>query len=507
MKVLIIQPPKYFWPYISSDDNFLVPQALPCLASVLQQHGHLVRLIDCSPMRIGWQTLKQVIIDEAPDIVAVGENHALYAHESLKVMQLAKSFSPEIITIAGGAHFTNLIAGTLDTGYVDYIVLREGEETFAELVDCLAAGKTDLSHVKGIAFLSGTSPVTTPPRPLIADLDSLPMPAYELLPMNLYGRSKFLFSPGGTTIHHSRGCVSNCRFCAWWRQMAEPDTQNPTTLKPVWRTKSVEYTIDEIKILAERFNKRCLVFVDEFWNKDPEWNGRFADALTPLGLGVEWFAFMRADAIIRDENLGIMEKLVKSGLVHVSVGVERIESEELKKFGKGFYGANESAECFRILREKYPTVFRQGTFIVGVKTETKASMLAQVRFARELQLDYPGFHPVTPIPGTEFWKEADQKGWIEVTDYQEYDWMTPIISSETMTRREIEEMLIVMNKKFVSLGWFLKGILSVSRYKRSMYIWSFIVTLRVVFDSIKRLAWPVKTETYSGLVKPEWYDK
>ena len=507
MKVLLIQPPKYFWPYISADDNFLVPQALPCLGGAARAAGHEVRLIDCSPMKMGWKSLAREIERERPDVVGVGENHAAYSHESLRALKLAKEAAPGAVTVAGGSHFTNLAAETLANDYIDFVVLREGEETFAELLKRIEAGGAGVEAVRGIAFREDGAAHITPARPLIDDLDTLPPPAYDLLPMRLYGTSRYLFSPGGTTIHHSRGCVSNCRFCAWWLQMAEAEESGgKITFKPRWRTKSVGRTMEEIRLLAEKYNKRCLVFVDEFWNKDSEWNAEFAEALTAARLGVEWFAFMRADAVLRDEELGIFEKLVRSGLVHVSIGVERAERDELKKMGKGFYSDSTSIECFHLLRDKYPGVFRQGTFIVGVRDETPASMNAQADFARKLALDYPGFHPITPVPGTAFHEEAKREGWIEVTDFREYDWMTPIISSEYMTRDEIEKQLIGLSSRFVSPGWFLRGMTSRTRYKRRMYVWWLIVSLRIVWDSIRRFAWPFKTEVYSGLVKPEWYD-
>jgi len=508
MKVLLIQPPKHFWPYISADDNFLTPQWMPCLAAAVRAAGHTVAAVDCAPLKMGWKSLAETIRRVNPDAVGVGENHAVYSHESIRALKLAKEICPGAKTIAGGSHFTNLIEDTLKNDFIDYIVCREGEASFVELLEAIPDGESAVGSVKGITFKKDGHAVETPPRPLIGDLDSLPLPAYDLKPMHLYGTSKFLFSPGGATIHHSRGCVSNCRFCAWWRQMADVELRDDgsVSLKPRWRTKSVDNTIEEIRVLAETHNKRCLVFVDEYWNKDPEWSAQFADALIAENLGVEWFAFMRADAVIRDEKSGVLEKLARSGLVHVSIGVERVEQDELKGMGKPFYSENTALECFGILKNKYPNIFRQGTFIVGVRHETPQSMIAQANFARRLELDYPGFHPITPVPGTDFWSEADSAGWIETRDFKDYDWMTPIISSENMSRERIEELLIVLSKRFVSLKWFLKGITSKGLYKRKMYIWWLIVTIRVLLTSARSFVWPFKTKVYAGLVKPPWYD-
>jgi anaerobic magnesium-protoporphyrin IX monomethyl ester cyclase len=507
MKLLLIQPPKRFWPYISEGDNYLLPQWMVCLAASARQAGYEVRCIDCAPRKTGWQSLGREIAGWQPDFVGVGENHALYADESLRALQLAKQINPHTVTIAGGTHFSNTVEQTLSGGFVDFIATREGEITLVDLMDAVRDGR-DPETVQSVIFTRGGDTVYTPPRPLIEDLDSLPMPAYDLAGMHLYGNSRFLFSPGGATIYHSRGCVSNCRFCAWWLQMADVKVKDDgkQILKPRWRTKSVDYTVEEIELLANKHNKKCLVFVDEYWNYDSEWNAAFSEALIKKNLGVVWFAFMRADAIVRDEENGVLEKMVRSGMVHVCVGVEHTDADKLASMGKGFYSSDTSTRCFHILRDKYPGVFRQGTFIVGTRKETRESMLNQVRYARHLDLDYPGFHPITPVPGTDVWREYDENGWIEVKDYREYDWMTPIISSEFMTREEIEDFLINLSKRFVSPRWFLRGITSRSSYRRRMYVWWIIVTLRVIWDSIRRRIKPFTTESYSFLVKPEWYD-
>lgn len=507
MKLLLIQPPKRFWPYISEGDNFLLPQWMVCLAAAAREAGYTVRCIDCAPLKLGWKSLAREIADWQPDFVGVGENHALYADESLRAMRLAKEVHPGTVTIAGGTHFSNTVDETLSGGFVDFIVTREGENALVALMNAVRDA-TDPAAVQGLIFHRDGQTIHTPPQQLIEDLDTLPMPAYDLANMDLYGRSRFLFSPGGATIFHSRGCVSNCRFCAWWLQMAEVREKEDGSriLKPRWRTKSVDYTVAEIELLAQKYNKKCLVFVDEYWNYDSEWNQAFSEAMIQKNLGVVWFAFMRADAIVRDEENGVLEGMVRSGMTHVCVGVEHTDADKLKSMGKGFYSKDTTTRCFHILRDKYPGVFRQGTFIVGTRKETRESMLAQVRYARILDLDYPGFHPITPVPGTDVWREYNEQGWIEVTDYREYDWMTPIISSEHMTREEIEDFLINLSKKFVSPRWFLRGITSRSAYRRRMYVWWLIVTFRVIADSIRRWVRPFTTKSYSFLVKPDWYD-
>tara|TARA_Y100001968_G_scaffold280936_1_gene277840 strand:- start:4015 stop:4995 length:981 start_codon:yes stop_codon:yes gene_type:complete len=326
--------------------------------------------------------------------------------------------------------------------------------------------------------------------------------------MDLYGTSNLLFSPGGTTIHHSRGCTASCSFCVWWTQMANRELHEDGTLemRPRWRTKSVSKTIEEIEYLYYNFNKRCYVWVDESWNIDARWNDQFAEEIIRSGMDITWFAFMRSDCIIRDEKRGIMEKLVRAGLRHLCIGVERAEDERLQQFNKGFYNNDQLRETFRIL-DKYPQIFKQATFIVGTRYETRESMFRQADLARELNVDYPAFHPITPVPGTPLFDEAIQEGWLTLEDFTEFDWMTPLIGSDYMSRDEISRALYDINRRFVNPRWLLKGLLSREKYKRDMYKWWLKVAMGVSWEAIRQRINPVKEQSYTNLVKPEWYDQ
>ncbi len=506
MNVLLVAPPRLLWPYMNEQDNFMMPQSLPCLAAVLRAAGMQVSVIDCLPQKVGWATLERRIRELAPDVVAAGENHALYAGEVLKLVELVKRIDPRIVTVLGGAHFTNLPDRYLRSHPIDFIVRGEGEITFRELLKALDAG-TPTGDIEGIAYYSGGAVVQTPPRPLIADLDSLPLPAFDLMPMDRYGRAKLLFNSGGVTIHHSRGCGARCSFCVWWTQMGERKiTAGQETLTPRWRTKSVERTLAEIEVLHKQYGRRGLVFVDPTFNLDSEWNDEFAEALLKKGWPIHWFAFMRADLVLRDERLGIFDKLVRSGLAHLCIGVERAEDADLKDWSKKFYSKNQSVETFRLLKTKYPQVFRQATFILGTRNETPETIERQLDFARLIDADYPAFHAATPFPGTDFWREANDKKWIEVEDFDYFDMSTPVMGSETMTREELGLAIIELSRRYVGVRWLLKGLASRTPYRRNMYLWWLLVSGRIFIDSARHFINPFSQEQYTRLVKPDWYD-
>ncbi len=507
--VLLVAPPRLMWPYINAYDNFMVPQHLPCLAGYIRHKGiKNVMIIDCMPLKMGWRTLIKTIKNLRPKIVAAGENHALFSEEVIKLMRaVKKEVGKDITTVVGGLHFSFLAEDILkEVDEIDYIVYGEGEETFYELCRAVLEGleKKDARKIKGIVFRDGEEIVRTPPRPLIRNLDDLPIPAYDLLPMDRYGKSKFLFASWGSTIHHSRGCTASCDFCGFWLQMAEvKGTENgKIRLTPKWRTKSPERTFEEVKYLVEKFSRYFLVWVDETFNVNPKWSDEFSELILKSGIKTRWYAFMRADYIIRDEKLGVMEKMVKAGLQHIAMGAERASDEDLKALNKTFYNKEVLDECVRIIKKKYPHIFVQISFITGLRGDTKKTFKEILEFAKKLSPDYPAFHPIMPIPGTKLWYEYKKKGYIEVEDFNLYDLSTPIISTGYLSRDEVWDLTADLYRKYVTPKWFVKGLLGGS-YKRRMYIWWLIVTLKVTLDSIFNLKLPFNE--YQNLIYPKWY--
>ena len=508
MRVLLVQPPRCYWPYVSAEDNYLVQQALPALAAVARRDGHEVKVLDCLPLRMGWRTLYREIKDFGPDVIGCGENHALYTNEALKFFELCADAAPQAKVIAGGGHFSNMAHRYAGFESIDAICIGEGEATFSELCKVFAEDDPDLSKVDGIAFGDASEVHQTAPRKLIADLDSLPMPAYDLMPMAQYGRSRYLFSPSGATLHHSRGCTSSCSFCAWWTTMADRtvDEDGTTHLSPRWRTKSVDRMMEEVEELYYRYGKRGFVWVDESWNINPRFNLEFSERMIESGMKTKWMTFMRADCIVRDEEKGILKAQVDAGLRHILIGVERAEDDGLEEVNKRFYTGGVAEEAIRIFKEKYPEVFIQTTFIVGVETEDKTTLANQVKMAKRLDVDFPAFHPITPVPGTPIYDQAIANGHITEEDFDHFDWMSPVLDSQYMTRDEIARELHRMNKVFVNPRWMLKGLFSKESYKRDMYIWFTKVSATMWLDVAKKRLNPFRVEHYQQLVEPSWYN-
>ena len=253
-----------------------------------------------------------------------------------------------------------------------------------------------------------------------------------------------------------------------------------------------------MELLARKYGKTCLVFVDDTWNVDARWNQEFATTLRRRDLGVVWFGFMRADLIERDEETGVFAELIASGLTHICIGLERTDDAEIEGLQKHRIKASHYHELVTRLRRRYPSLFLQTTFLVGLRTDTPERLDRLLAEVDRLDPDYPAFHPLTPVPGTALWKEANENGWLEIRDFAQYDWMTPVMGTETMSREELELKLWEMNRKYMGVTRVLRGVLSRHTYRRRMYLWWLTVTLRVLVDFATDRVFPSRSVRGEG---------
>jgi radical SAM superfamily enzyme YgiQ (UPF0313 family) len=173
-----------------------------------------IKIYDFPANKTGWKTTRKIIYRQRPDILCVGEE-TVSVHEAFKLIRYTKKINPDCIIIGGGTYFSYMVHDSLTNYPIDFIVRFEGEETLLELVKEIdkqnKRKKHDFSKVKGIAFKHNGRIVQTPMRDLL-DMEKLPMPSYDLLNMEVYGKNSTNHN-GLVAIEHSRGCKGSCNFC------------------------------------------------------------------------------------------------------------------------------------------------------------------------------------------------------------------------------------------------------------------------------------------------------
>ena len=425
MNIVFIRTPRYIWPFNSETSAFWQPLGFMSLAGQLEtsRPDWFTEIIDCPGSKIGWKTLLATLRSNWPDVVCFGEE-TVSSHEAMQLAGFIKKQHPSTIVIAGGVFFSNATEESIKDGFTDYIVHGEGELTLLELLTAIA-NKHDITNVNGVSYMQAGQVVSTLSRPLITDMDTLPMPAWSKVPMKLYGLGS-QNHPGLVSIEHSRGCTDNCSFCNLWKHMGKI-TKDGQTVKPYYRSKSPERCLEEVTRLVRDFNRYTFGWVDPTWNVDPEWTDKFCELLLKHNLKIRQTAWLRADYVVRDEGLGVLEKAVRSGLCQVMIGVERSDEVSLKQLKKHSNGPDITAKAFEIFRKKYPSVFTIGSAIFGLWDETKKSLDDLAKYQYKVGMDYCFFIPLTPNPGTEVYENARRRGIIEVTDRRAYNFHTPVM--------------------------------------------------------------------------------
>jgi len=514
IKVLFVRPPGRMWPIINESDNFLLPLGFPCLAAYLRERGigYQAKILDCFPIKMGWETLKKTFEEERPDVLGIGDM-VVYMPDGIKAAALMKEIKPDTLVVAGG-HFHSHMPQHSFEHYpqIDVIVRWEGEVAFLKLLEALRNGG-NLHEVGSLAFRENGNIVQTKPEPLIEPLDELPVPAYDLVPIDLYSPFGKLW-PRAITVQLGRGCSYNCNFCSWSAQEGEHVMHEGGDIEliPRYRHKSVERMLDELDMLYNSFGVRYLFWVDGTWNLKHELMAELSEGIIKRGYKLGWWAFVRPDLLVEQEKLGILDKMVKAGLRHVLLGGERPEDSELAQIGKTEAKGSYLYEACKVLRGKYPQVFRQSTFITGIRSETPESMKRLGVFSRKVNLDFAAFHPFMPYPGTPIWHEAVKNDWIEEMDFSKFDMFYPVMPSETMTREEIAKWTEKLYMDFIGKRpWrYLLRLFSPHAIRRRLHWWFLYSNLRVIlvdlWNSIRGVSSFKGFAATSALWEPKWYN-
>ena len=269
----------------------------------------------------------------------------------------------------------------------------------------------------------------TPPRPLIENIEELPYPGYHLV-KDIVGKYHFSMMAGENVryvlIEGSRGCPHECSFCTQWRHW-----------QGTWRLKSPKRIAAEMKYCQNNFDSGFIWLTDDNFGAGTRAN-EIADEIIKTGIqdDMTWFVQARCDDIVRNKEA--LPRLRKSGLNWVLLGVENSEPSTLGTFKKNIT-PSDAQEAVRLLKKN--DIFAHVMLIIGQRKDTVQSIQKQREFAIGLKPDFAFFSALTPFPGTEVYREAKKKGWIEDLNWSHYDMVHAIMPTETLSRMEVQEEL------------------------------------------------------------------
>ena len=288
MKILLIQPPIQDFYRTSIRTQ---PIGLAYLAASLKNHGHDVEILDCqtekkksipipaelsylkdfypfddrSPFKLytgyyhfgmSYEEIKQRIKDSKADVFGISSSFTPYHGEALGIARIIKQWDERKIVVMGGAHVSCDPKGVLQTPFVDYAVLGEGEVRFPQLLEQIKKGKVKNNvDIDGIGYRKDGEIQINPLQNFIRDLDSLPHPARELLDLDRYPMRK----KRSTMIITSRGCPHGCAYCSAHLVMGTS-----------FRTRTPEAILKEMKECQKQYGIRIFDIEDDNFTFDQQ---------------------------------------------------------------------------------------------------------------------------------------------------------------------------------------------------------------------------------------------
>lgn len=415
MKVLFINPPAQ-GVYDMLNIKF-PPLGLAYIAAVLREHGYEVQIIDLNVEGNLWER-----VGKKWDIVGISGDTSRYPIALKIASQIKKYYHYPIVM--GGPHVSFFEKETLSTGIVNYVVKGEGEYTTLNLLDALKKGN-DLSTVKGIAFKKQGNLIETTPAPNIENLDNLPFPARELLPMDKYRKLIFQGKPV-TTLVTSRGCPFNCYFCS---------SSQFSGLK--WRARSTENILSEIEHLIKRYDYHRFAFMDDNFTLSPQRVIQISKEIINRKLNIKWWAFSRVDELLKNKKM--ISLMAKSGCRMLFLGIESVSKKILDSYNKKIT-ANDSLKAIQLLK-KYG-ISTWGSFIIGGLEETKEMILNTIKFSKLLNPEIAQFSILTPFPGTRLYQDAVKAGIIKKNAWQYFDGGHAVMRTKYLKPNEIQRLIL-----------------------------------------------------------------
>ena len=378
----------------------MVPLGVMYISAALKKaHGDRVEVCQfdtctCPPFQDGDDVIREFLEREKADIVGI-RGFTSQAAEFPVVAAMAKEVNANCLTIAGGPHTNTRAEALFKDEAIDYVCLGEGEETIVEFIGKILEGG-DPDETAGMGWYEDGEIRINPPRPLIADLDSIPFPDYSVIDLDAYqGRltmTDFLTQGRFTSLFTSRGCHFRCTYC-----------HNNFGKRVRWR--STQSVIDEMDYLIHEHGIVEFQIVDDIFNANKERAIEIFNEVVRRKWKV-WFAFpngLRGD--IMDEEFVLAAR--EAGAYHWALAVETATPRLQKLIRKN----NKLDKLFDAiaLSDKHG-VFVCTFNMLGFPTETEEEMQATVDFNLNSAAHMAHFFVVTPFQGTQMFDILQEEG-------------------------------------------------------------------------------------------------
>ncbi len=363
-----------------------------------------IDLVEQALYNLSFEQIRNRMKEFEPDMVCISAM-SVEQKEAAEVARISKELAPSRPVILGGPHATIFYDRVLKDTMVDVAVIGEGERTFLEILSRFENNEP-LDDVKGIAFMRDGNMVVTPDREFIENLDSIPLPAWDMVDFKRYSRetsmNAFCHSTPWAILFTTRACPFHCAYCH-------------NIFGKKIRKRSVENVIEEIEILTGRYGVKELHIVDDIFNLDLPRAKRICDEIVERGIKVK-IAFpngLRGDMMDRE----LIKKLKAAGCYTITYAVETA-SPRLQKAIKKNLNLDKVKQAIVWTDEE--GIIPQAFFMLGFPCETPEEIESTIRYAFDSKLLRPWFFTVVVYPRTglldlarKAYPDFDFSGWDE----------------------------------------------------------------------------------------------
>lgn len=398
------------------------PMDIVYSASVLKEANAEFEVIDCLGLGYSLDDLMEKIKSINYAYVCIRTSTSTFSYDSCVAGKIKESKNCKIVFF--GPHVNVFPEEILNTPYVDAVVIGEPELTLKEL-----SGQ-GFKNTGGLWYKENGTIFKNQPRENIADIDSLPFPAWELMPYEEYKIGSLM--PEGITLFMltSRGCPYACDYCPY-----------PVAQGTIYRKRSSKSVIDEMTYLASKFNVKNILFRDAEFTLDKNRVREICEGIVSSKINVKWRCETRIDTL--DEEL--LEIMAKANCVGINMGIESSNEEVICSVGRKVISKEKTINVMRKCRELGIHTFC--FYIIGLPKDTINSVIETMEYAIQLDADVSQFTIATPYPGTKLYKWAVEKNYIEQFENDKITGFESLIRNENLTSKEILKLREEVQRK------------------------------------------------------------
>ena len=431
LRVMLVNPPtltnRDIKPVISNLFFNSPPLGLCFIAALLEREGIEVCLIDAPVEGLTHEDVVNRVRDFQPQLFGVSST-TVWFDAAVELARQVKELDDALPVAIGGAHVSSNTEETLGVPHFDFGVIGEGEFAALELARAIQKGN-GFDAIKGLAYRENGEIRQTERRPYLRDLDVLPHPARQHVPIHKYrAQPNDEHRLPKTSMVTSRGCPYRCIFC------------DKSVFGPVYRYHSPDYIVEEMESLVEEYGIKDIAFIDSTFFPSKKRILPLLAKIREANLDMSWTCSARADVLTKD----LMKEMKAAGCWRVRIGAESGNDEVLKFIGKGVTKENiRNAAVWANEVGLQP----KGFFMVGHQVDTPETIEETIQFAKSLPFKDVTVQINTPLRAAKQYQERDKYGKFVTQEREALSFWEPSYIPDGLSR---EHLLAARNRFYRS---------------------------------------------------------